>query len=403
MPTINRADGYSETFLPQAVIDILAKVFLAALVVTIGAFGYLLYGLFSGALATAGMNAAAKLHALQLVQSTAGVLNASLVITLICAIILYYENEAIAVIMLVISAFLAFGLNFLLDFVQGQAGQTLRAGGAVEATLAALKTASLIIGVPGVLLFLWNLIGRIRESRYANDLTQMSYGKDAKQEEVRGALIGAFAKCWQLPFCREGIRVKCPIFHAKTKCWKHRVGCMCEENVLRLAMGGEEHKPVDMTQQAGFVPIGDLIVKSEQSSRPNIPTKAGPRGVRIPTNPHLSEGQKRDRCRNCVIYNEHQRKKYSFFSPLVTLAVPAIVFLNFDLLKGLLGSALATLDRIMGHLNFDPTQVSHKPSDVTMNINGSLPITAIIIMAVTLLFMTWALRFLEYCMFKIKI
>ena len=177
---------------------------------------------------------------------------------------------------------------------------------------------------------------------------------------------------------------------------------MCEENVLRLAMGGEEHKPIDMTQQAGFVPIGDLITKSEQASRPSVPTKAGPRGVRIPTNPHLSEGQKRMRCNNCVIYNEHQRQKYSLLSPFVTIAVPILVFLNFEQFQGVLASGLTMLDKIMAGLSFTG-KVKPGHSDLTMNINGSLPITAIIIMALTLLVMTWALRFLEYCMFKIKI
>ena len=403
VPTINRADGYSETFLPQSVIDILAKVFLVGSIVSALAFGYLIYGLFSGALATAGQDHMARLHALQLVQSTSGVLNASVVVTLVCALVLYYENEALAVILLVSSVFLAFGLNFLLDFLAQTQGQQLNAGAAANATLLEIKLLSEIIGVPGILLFLWNVVQRVRDARYGHDLTTMSYGKDAKQEEVRGALIGAFAKCWQLPFCREGIRVNCPIYHAKTKCWKQRVGCMCEENVLRLAMGGEEHKPVDMTKEAGFIPIGDLLVKSEASNRPNIPMKNGPRGVKIPTNPHLTEGQKRDRCRNCVIYNEHQRAKYGLLSPAVTLAVPILVFLNFDLLKDLLSSGLKLIDQIMGHLSFTPTAVKPGASDLSREVNGSLPITAIIIMVLTLLVITWALRFLEYCMFKIKI
>jgi hypothetical protein len=401
VPIVNRADGSSESFLPQSVIDVLAKVFLVALAVTVGAFGYLLYGLFSGALAEAGQSGPVRQHALQLVQSTSTVLNASLVVTLLCGLVLYYENEALAVILLVASALFAFGLNFLLDFVSQ--GQNLSAGMAAQATLAEIKLASEIIGVPGVLLFLWNIIQRIRDARMGEDLTAMSYGQNAKKEAVAGAIIGAFAKCWQLPFCREGIRVKCPIFHARTKCWKHRVGCMCEENVLRLAMGGEEHKPIDMTKEVGFVPIGDLITKSEQASRPSVPTKAGPRGVRIPTNPHLSEGQKRMRCNNCVIYNEHQRQKYSLFSPLVTIAVPVLVFLNFEQLKDVLGNGLTLLDKIVAGLSFTKSTIKPGHSDLTMNINGSLPITAIIIMALTLLVMTWALRFLEYCMFKIKI
>ena len=402
MPTINHADGTSESFLPQAVIDILMKVFLVAIIATVGAFGYLLYGLFSGALAAATTTHEIRLHANQLVQSTSNILNISLAVTLVCGLLLFYENEAIAIIMLAISAFLLFGLQFLLDYLSSQSGN-LTASDAAKATMREIKQAAVMIGVPGVLLFLWNMIQRIRDARTGVDLADMKYGKEVAEEEVRGSLVGAFAKCWQLPFCREGIRVKCPIYHARTKCWKQRVGCMCEENVLRLAAGGDEHKPIDMTQSAGFVPIGDLIVNSEKEARPSIPTRVGPRGVRIPTNPHLTEGQKRERCRNCVIYNEHQRQKYGLASPLVTIAIPILVFLNFEPLKDVLMGALTTVDKLIGHLNFNGPAATHGPSQLSMDINGSLPIAAILIMALTLLIMTWALRFLEYCMFQIKI
>ena len=104
-----------------------------------------------------------------------------------------------------------------------------------------------------------------------------------------------------------------------------------------------------------------------------------------------------------MIYNEHQRQKYSLFSPLVTIAVPILVFLNFDQLKDVLSNGLTCWIRSWRALSFTKSAIKPGHSDLTMNINGSLPITAIIIMALTLLVMTWALRFLEYCMFKIKI
>ena len=43
------------------------------------------------------------------------------------------------------------------------------------------------------------------------------------------------------------------------------------------------------------------------------------RGVKIPHNPNIPMSVKRERCRNCVIYNEHQRMKYQFFAPLFVL------------------------------------------------------------------------------------
>jgi hypothetical protein len=213
--------------------------------------------------------------------------------------------------------------------------------------------------------------------------------------------IGAFAKCWQLPFCRESLRKKCPIYHARTKCWKERVGCMCEENVIRLAMGGEdEQKPVDMTKEAGFVPIGDLITKSEKEERKSIPTRPGPRGVRIPTNPHLTESQKKMRCHNCIIFNEHQRQKYQLLSPIVTLAVPALVFWQFEALRNLIGNMLNMIDSVVGRVTFSGANAG--ASNLTKEVTGNLPVETLLIVCLTLVMMTWALRFLEYCMFKLR-
>lgn len=301
---------------------------------------------------------------------------------------------------MLLGAFFAFGLQFLMDFLFTSEKSRLMSGRVSEATLGQIHLAALIIGAPGILLVLRSLVVRIFSGRQ-EDLTAVTYGKDAKQEQDQpAALVGAFAKCWQLPFCRENLRKKCPIFHAKTKCWKERVGCMCEENVIRLAMGGEEEqKPVDMTKEAGFVPIGDLIAKSDKEERKAIPTRVGPRGVRIPTNPHLSEAQKKMRCHNCIIFNEHQRQKYQFLSPLVTLLVPLLVFWQFETLRGLLGAALHTLDRVLGRLAFS----GGGASDLTRNVTGSLPVEVILIVCITLVLMTWALRFLEYCLFRLRV
>src|SRR5262249_18302282 len=151
-----------------------------------------------------------------------------------------------------------------------------------------------MIGAPGVALVVKHIIGRIIDTRSAQDLANVTYGKDVGAQQRPQALLGIFAACWQLPFCRDGIRTKCPIYHAKTKCWKELVGCMCEENIILLAMGGEEHKKgQDMTADGaaaaptsgGFVPIGDLITKKAEETRASIPMRPGPRGVRLPHNP----------------------------------------------------------------------------------------------------------------------
>jgi hypothetical protein len=177
---------------------------------------------------------------------------------------------------------------------------------------------------------------------------------------------------------------------------------MCEENIIRLSMVGDQSNApptVEMQKGQGFVAIGDLISTSEKEMRPNIPTRPGPRGVRIPDNPHLNDKQKRLRCHNCIIYNEHQRQKYQLLAPFVTIAVPLLVWWKFETLRDLLRAALKGLDGLIGRLSLSQ-DANIRFAD---NITGSLSVEVVLLVVVTLILMTWALRLLEYCTFKIKI
>ena len=394
-------DLNANSFLTDKVLDFLTKVFQISLAPTILLTVWLMWGLFSGRLAdVATMSPAQHAEALKTVTTLSLWLNVSLVVTVLSAGLIYLEVEAMGVIYLLASAFLAFGLKFIMDALLGGESAKLMHG---EASLAALKEIQMmayIIGVPGALLAVRTLLSKIF-NRGNRDLANLSYGKDASRTERRAPLIGALAKCWELPFCREGIRVRCPIFHAKTKCWKERVGCMCEENIILLAMGGGEDpdKTQALNKQSGFIPIGDLLSKNAEEKKAAIPTRLGPRGVRIPTNPHLSEAQKRLRCHNCVIFNEHQRQKYQFLSAPVTLAVPALVFLEFDNLRHLIDQTLGFLDHLVGIVSMH----SADSANLSKEISNNLGIEVILIICITLVTMTWAQRLLEYTMFKIKI
>ena len=393
----------SDNFLSDKVIDILTKVFQISLIPTILLTAWLMWGLFSGKLAdVAGASPADHASALQTITTLSQWLNISLIVTVVTGGLIFMHIEALGVIYLLIAAFLAFGLQFVIGVLFSAESSKLLSGDASKATLKEIQMMSYIIGVPGVLLAIKTLFGKIFNSRH-RDIANLNFGKDAARTERKLPLIGALAKCWELPFCREGVRVRCPIFHAQTKCWKERVGCMCEENIILLAMGGtgadDPAKTQALNKQSGFVPIGDILSKHAEEQKITIPTRIGPKGVRIPTNPHLTAHQKRTRCNNCVIYNEHQRQKYQFLSAPVTLFVPLLVIFEFDNLRQMIGSLLMTLDRLVGQVTFNPTA----SDGLTKEITGSMPIEVIFIVCITLVLMTWAQRLLEYTMFKIKI
>ena len=385
--------------LTDSVVDNIKKVFQVALLASVVMFGYLLYGLLSGAFADAAMKPEEARHSLTLVNQVSTYLNISVVITLICGILAFYEETFFGFVLLAVSAVLAYGLQLgMLAF--GDDAKQYTVGGAAQSFLHQAWLMAMMIGAPGVLLVLRSMGVRFMEAREGEDLTTLQYGANVQKENVPKAALPILAKCWQLPFCRSGIREGCPIYLAKTKCWKERVGCMCEENIILLAMGGEEkQQPVNITKEMGFVPIGDVLTKSNEEKRANITTRLGPNGVRIPTNPHVTDVQKRERCRNCIIYNEHQRIKYSFFSVPVTLCVPVLVFSQFDTVRMWLSGVLKGLDQLINHISI----TGSTGVDFSRQITGSVPIEAVLIGCMTLVVMTWAQRFLEYCIFKLKI
>jgi hypothetical protein len=395
---MTQGSGFSESAREWA-----QKILVLSAIPTIGLFAYLSYGLFSGQLAGVASNRVEAQHAVQLVGQLSSYLNIALVVSLLSCLFLFYESEPLGIGLVVVAGVLAYGIRFALDFL---GSSQLANGEASKALFHEFQLAAMIIGAPGVALVVKELIARIVDSRSRQDLTSLTYGKDVvEQRDQPRALIGAFAACWQLPFCRDGIRVKCPIFHARTKCWKERVGCMCEENIILLAMGGEKEHPHDMTAApaagGGFVPIGDLLTKSTEKTRAAIQTRVGPRGVRIPTNPHLSEAAKRQRCRNCVIYNEHQRQKYGFLSGPVTVAVPALVFWNFGNLIAFMTGLINNLETMVAKFSF--TGHATNVNEVTKSLSGNVFVETVLIVCMTLVLMTWAQRLLEFVCFKLKI
>lgn len=176
---------------------------------------------------------------------------------------------------------------------------------------------------------------------------------------------------------------------------------MCEQSIIQLSSAGkkQEMTPEELQKVKGFVALGDLIAKSEEETTKTIPTRVGPRGVKIPVNPNITPQQAKERCKTCIIYNEHQRKKYNFFAPLITLVVPLLVFWQFETLKAFVASGVDKFDSLIGHVALS----SEKVTNFSQKVTGAFGIEMILVICIGLVFLTWALRFLEYCIFKIKI
>jgi len=284
---------------------------------------------------------------------------------------LFWGEEIAGPILLIVGLAMALMSWYMPGVLQG-AGNELQ-GNAIEYLSAA--------GYPAVFVGLILIVGdavqktRIRMKEGAK-AEQMKYGKGMKEErDVRDVFLG---KCWQLPYCRKFVRERCPIYHAKRTCWKERVGCMCEESVIKNAMEGKS--------QEGQTLSKDLVAASKF----------------IPKNNKLSAAAKAERCRQCVIYNEHQKHKYKLFLPIIALSVAAAYIVLRPVLADVIQNALRAVDGIYKGAILTGSDPNNAGRATSID-GGAVPYNEIILFVLMLVGMAYAIKVLEFLVWKLKI
>ena len=148
---------------------------------------------------------------------------------------------------------------------------------------------------------------------------------------------------------------------------------MCEERIVLQAMITTDWK--QQSQEA---------VKALDSR--------GPRKI-------LTPEAKRERCRNCVIYNEHQRQKHKALTIATLIGMPSILIWQFPLFQALIGSLLNVLDSMTKRFSFSPDA-----SGIAQLHNGAYSIIAwVFLAALGVILLSQALKVIEYFCFKLKI
>lgn len=234
--------------------------------------------------------------------------------------------------------------------------------------LTTVQSGGMILGLIGIIVLLIDLSirtkGRLTQGSKAD---MMKFGKGIKTDPDRQNVF--MGKCWQLPFCRKFVREKCPIYFSKRTCWNELVGCMCEEAVIQNAMEG---KP--------------------------IPKEAILAANYIPRNHKLTVDQKKARCRQCVIYNEHQRHKYRLYLP-ITLAGFGLFYLIFRIpLLAVTGGIVDTIDRMIGAATFKKAG-----GQVVTETMGGRWFNELLLVCIMFVLLAYVLKVLEYTIFKLKL
>lgn len=304
-----------------------------------------------------GTTGVAVADALRNVQTFERILIVGLIGLAVGSTYLYWEEEVLGVLQLILAAALWF-TPFYMPLILGETQNEI-----VARSIDALQNGGAFFGLLSIAVLLFQIVVSVRNRlQHGVKADHLRYGKGVKEDVDRQNVF--LGKCWQLPFCRKFVRDRCPIYHARKACWKERVGCMCEEKVIRNAL---ENKPI---------PKDSLLAA-------NL----------IPRNFQLTDAQKAERCRNCVIYNEHQKHKYKLVLPLTLLAfVGAYAAFHGSLIAGTL-SMIKTADRIVQAGTLGGVQSLGTP---TVLVEGLL-ITFFIVA------MSYSIKIVEFLIFKLKI
>lgn len=358
-----RGDGSSRG-LAEAFHDFLtgaAKLLLyAGLALGLGSVGFLIYTamMFSGGGAGNGASIPQALSNIELFQKLmiSGLLAAGVGSTF-----LFWGEELLGAIQVILAALLYFAPLILTSAAGVQSDNNV-----VQGALGTIQTGGAIFGVLAIAVLLVDIGNRMKARvQQGSKADQLKYGKGIKEENDRQNVF--MGKCWQLPFCRKFVRERCPIYHSKRTCWREQVGCMCEEQVIRDAMESKVI-PKDAVAAASF----------------------------IPRNNKLTEGQKRERCKSCVIYNEHQKHKYKAALPALILFF-ALFYIAF---RGMLLNAthgiIQTMNNLVGRLTLSGPG---KGPAATV----SEPFQELLLICVLVILLAYALKLLEYLIFKLKI
>ena len=320
-------DSRTSFVLPALLSAAQAALTLSALVL-LAATAYLLYGIFSGQLAGYdALSHADKLRVKTNLGYAGTALQASAIIGALSAAVCLFEAEGTGWVLAFVAAALGFGVPFAFtNLAHGEAGTGLKLA------LGPFPVAAIPPGAIGAFLIAKDLffktVSAVREKVF--DPAEMKFGTGAVQE-TRPTRTSILGKCWEGPYCRTFIREHCPIFLKRQACWRQRRGCYCDEDIVSGAAAK----------------VKGVMLEMAPASESNYATQPTPRKA------ILTDWQKAERCRNCIIYNEHQREKYRVFLPIMVLgtlaACAALSQPLFALVKAVIGRA----DRVVQSLSFD--------------------------------------------------
>ena len=343
------------------------------------ATAYALYAIFEGNLAAVqNMSPDDKERIVNNVTLASNILMLSGVLLCICMAIKHRTDNVVGYMLVLWGAILCWGAPIVVRELLKSANigsnpfQEELTGG-VLLSLRSVGISSLLCSVPLILVDFWyKLVGSRR------DYPSAKAGASAVSQEAGGAEKALIHyNCWQMHYCRENLRKYCKAYETKKPCWRMKSGCYCDEDMLLRAMTKSPSQKVELLKES-----------YAQAAQTNSKS--------------LTPAQKRQRCRQCFIYTEHQKQKYQILSPLVFPIVGLVMYMFYSDIMSLMAAALAEVDKLAKAASFIEQSGSISNS-VTQSGSSSDVAQWVLIGCLGLMLASYLLQGLEYLIFELQV
>ncbi len=281
--------------------------------------GYVLYGVYGGHLSQG-----VEPRILDNLRIMGQIMAASGALGAICLVIVTYEEVAYTAVAGIL------GLGYMFGFPLMVAGQVQsQAQQAGETILKWSNATGEVMLVIVGLRMLHEIVNFIKEAPRRRERLAEEQGLEKPKYVSRGP-IWRLSRCWEMPYCHEAIKEMCPAYQARKNCWRIGRGCNCDpyliESLLRRGAGKE------ISQQDEVYMRSDL---------------AGGR---------QAGGERTRECRDCPIFNEHQREKFRVLNPVFIAATILGLVAAYPVMRGLYAAFIASTARVAEKFAFG-TQV----------------------------------------------
>jgi hypothetical protein len=245
--------------------------------------GYILYAIYGGHLSQAvGQRVIANLQLVGKAMAVSGMVG------IVCLIIVTYEEVAVAVVGGLVGIGLVLGFPLM---VAGQVANAAERAGEIISYWGGI-TGQAIVALVGIRIAV-EIVNYVRLAPVRRAQMAEEQGLEKARKTTSSRPVWRLSRCWEMPYCHEAIKEMCPAFKNRKNCWRLKQGCNCDPHLIE-----------SLLQRGGSTDV--LPEQGSEYIRSDLQAGA-----------HQAGAQRTRQCRNCPIFNEHQREKFRLLNPII--------------------------------------------------------------------------------------